>query len=240
MTQDWDAAEGISRTASTVSVLLATTGRPDMAETCVRSLLATTRQHDIELVVAVDADPQTVLRLEAIPARERFRLVVDYREDYRGCSRAWNDALAASTGDPVVLAADDLVFQPGWLGAAKRDMAMFDGGWGFIGFNDGHFNHELSTHYMVSRKLIKEAFGGVIAWEHYEHSFNDCEANERAKRAGRYRWCADAHVAHTHWLFGGRQQDPTDTKNLGGHPASEQTYARRLAAGFPNDYEPVI
>jgi len=236
----WDAAECISRTLSTTSILLATTGRPEMAETCVRSILATTREHDIELVVAVDADPETAMKLESLQGRDRFRLVVDYRDHYRGCSRAWNDALALSTGDHVVLAADDLVFQPGWLDAAKRDLASFPDGWGFVGFNDGHFNGDLSTHYMVSKRLIREAFGGVIAWEHYEHSFNDCEANERAKRAGRYKWCEQAHVAHTHWLFGGRQQDTTDTKNLGGHPASEQKYAERLAAGFPNDFEPVI
>jgi hypothetical protein len=93
---------------------------------------------------------------------------------------------------------------------------------------------------MVSRRLIREAFGGVIAWEHYEHSFHDVEANERARRAGRYAWCADAHVKHTHWLFGDRPQDPTDTRNLGGHPASAQQFAQRQAAGFPNDFPPVI
>lgn len=220
-----------------ISVLLATTGRREMAEACVRSLIATTKGHDIELVVAVDADPETV---EAIQNTGNLEVLIDYHEDYRGCSRAWNDALALSKGDPVVLAADDLEFQSGWLDAALQQLSQFDGGWGFVGFNDGHFGPDLSTHYLVSRRLIKEAFGGVIAWECYEHSFNDCEANERAKRAGRYAWCAEAHVAHTHWLFGSRSQDTTDTRNLGGHPASQATFLARQAAGFPNDYDGVI
>jgi hypothetical protein len=119
-------------------------------------------------------------------------------------------------------------------------MSEHEDGWGFVGFNDGHYDAGLSTHYMVSRRLIVEAFGGVIAWECYRHSFNDCEANERAKRAGRYAWCSAAHVEHAHWLFGGRGQDETDTRALAHHPVSERLYAARMAAGFPNDYEPVI
>jgi GT2 family glycosyltransferase len=158
----------------------------------------------------------------------------------RGCSRAWNDALAASTGDPVVLAADDLVFQPGWLDAALEEMERFDGGWGLVGFNDGHFGEELSTHYMVSKRLIREHFGGVIAWECYHHSFNDREANERAKRAGRYVWCRDARVHHSHWLFGDRLQDATDLRHLPRHPESEATFSARMAAGFPNNFDPAI
>jgi hypothetical protein len=229
---DWQAAEGISMTRP-VSVLLATTGRPVEAERCVRELRASTRQV-IEIVAAVDHDPDTHKRL--LPLVD----TMVYSDEYRGCARAWNDALAISTGDPVVLAADDLVFQQGWLEAALAQLAQFEDGWGFVGFNDGHMGAELSTHYMVSRRMIVEAFGGVIAWECYLHSFNDCEANERAKRIGRYAWCEQAHVQHTHWLFGGRAQDTTDTKNLVHHPASEQTYARRAAAGFPDDYEPVI
>jgi len=225
-----------------ISVLLATTGRPDMAETCVRSLIATTGGHEIELVVAVDADTETSVRLTelAFSRHDGFRMLIDGKPDMQGCSRAWNRALKLSTGDPVVLAADDLVFQPGWLDAALAEMAEFPDGWGFVGFNDGHHGPDLSTHYMVSKRLIREEFGGVIAWEHYHHSFNDCEANERAKRAGRYRWCQQAHVHHTHWIFGGRPQDRTDRRHLPRHPESEETYARRLAAGFPNDFKPVI
>jgi hypothetical protein len=216
-----------------VSILLATTGRPVEAERCVREVRASTPQA-LEIVAAVDACEETRKRL--LPLVD----TLDYREGYRGCSRAWNDALAASTGDPVVLAADDLVFTAGWLEAALNQLAEFPDGYGFVGFNDGHMRDELSTHYLVSRRLIVEAFGGVIAWEAYKHSFNDVEANERARRAGRYAWCEDARVAHTHWLFGDRSADGTDARNLPEHPASEQAFNARRAAGFPDDYEAVI
>jgi GT2 family glycosyltransferase len=223
-----------------ISVLLATTGRPEQVRALIENLRATTKGHDVELVAAVDADEETrAVILDTLPS-VGFRIALDYSTEYRGCSRAWNDALSRSTGDPVVLAADDLEFGQGWLDAALTQLQAFEGGWGFVGFNDGHYGEELSTHYLVSRRLIVEAFGGVIAWEAYTHSFNDREANDRARRAGRYTWAEAAHVHHRHWLFGERTQDATDTRPLEHHPASARAYEQRAAAGFPNDYEAVI
>jgi hypothetical protein len=230
---DWAAAEGISM-ATPVSVLLATTGRPDMAEQSVHAIRSSTVGHWVEIVAAVDADPETHTRL--LPLVDTML----YSDTYRGCSRAWNDALAACTGDPVVLAADDLDWQPGWLDHALNALEEFPDGWGFVGLNDGYWGQELSTHYLMSRRLIVEVFGGVVAWECYTHSFQDREANARAQAAGRYAWCEQARVYHRHWLWGDRPQDETDTRNLGGHPDSERNFALRAAAGFPNDYDPVI
>lgn len=217
-----------------ISVLLPTTGRPDMAERCVRNLRDTATGYDLEIVCAVDADPES---------RDRLEPLVDtllYSESYRGCSRAWNDCLAASSGDPVVFAADDLEWHPGWLAAALETLDDFSDGWGLVGFNDGHWGAELSTHYLMSRRFIMEVLDGVIAWDFYKHSFNDLEVNERAKRAGRYAWCEDAHVTHRHWLFGDRPQDATDVRTLGEHANSERIYYERAAAGFPNTDTPVI
>lgn len=223
-----------------ISVLLATTGRPDMAEAFTQSLVDTTRGHEVELVAAVDADEETPRRVVNAERHEGFSVVMDYRDEHRGSSQAWNDALARSHGDPVVLAADDLEWQPGWLDAALERLSEFPDGWGFVGFNDGHWGAELSTHYMMSRRFVVEVLGGVIAWPCYRHSFNDREANARAIAADRYAWCEGARVSHVHWLFGDRPRDPTDTRLLGEHPASERTFHARQAAGFPNDYEPVI
>jgi hypothetical protein len=102
-------------------------------------------------------------------------------------------------------------------GSGPQTLSAFPDGWGFVGFNDGHWGEELSTHYLMSRRFIVEHFGGVIAWDCYRHSFNDREANERARRAGRYAWCEDAHVLHRHWIFGDRPQDATDARLLGEH-----------------------
>jgi glycosyltransferase involved in cell wall biosynthesis len=217
-----------------ISVLLATMGRPEMAEATVRSIWETVVPEDVEIAVAVDGPVEDAERLSALGC------YVSHQVEPRGSSRAWNDALSFAHGDPIVLAADDLEFEPGWLDAALETLAQFEDGWGLVGFNDGHWGPELSTHYLMSRRFIVEVLGGVVAWDCYRHSFNDREANARAVAAGRYAWCENARVYHRHWLFGDRPQDETDTRLLGDHPESQRKFDERQAAGFPNDYEAVI
>jgi glycosyltransferase involved in cell wall biosynthesis len=212
-----------------ISVLLPTTGRPEMATNCVRSLRDTTKGWDLEVCAAVDADPDSRDRLKAMGCR------VDYSDTLRG-NCAWNAALAIAEGDPIVFAADDLVWQDGWLDRAMEAHAEHPDS--LIGFNDGHWGAELSTHYLMPRRFIVEVLGGVVAWE-YPHSFNDLETNERAKAAGRYHWCEEARVYHAHWLFGDRPKDDTDTRNLGGHAEAQRMFNERKAAGWP-DTDPVI
>ena len=201
-----------------------------MAVACVRLLRETAAPHQLEVCAAVDADEESrdALRVEGC--------VVNYSDAYRGNS-AWNAALADAQGDLIVFAADDLVWQAGWLDAALEAHSHHPDS--LIGFNDGHWGAELSTHYLMPRAFIVEVLGGRVAWD-YPHSFNDLETNERAKRAGRYFWCEEARVYHSHWLFGDRAKDETDTRNLGGHGAAEQMYRERAAAGFPDDHPPVI
>lgn len=213
------------------SVLIPTTGRPDRAEACVRNLRDTA---DVEIIAAVDADPESARRLA--PLVDKL-LVASH---YRGCSQAWNDCLAEATGDPIVFAADDLVWKEGWLEAALAKLEEFDDGWGLVGFNDGHWGEELSTHYLMSRRFIVEVLGGVIAWPEYKHSFNDLEVCGRAREAHRYAWCEEAHVRHEHWLFGDRPQDDTDTRRLPDHPTDQAHFDRRKAEGWPPPAKPVL
>lgn len=213
-----------------ISVLLPTTGRPDRAEACIRNLRDTAP--DVEIVCAVDCDPESATRLA--PLVDKL-LVANF---YRG-NAVWNDCLREATGELIVFAADDLKWHDGWLEAALA--AHEEHPESLIGFNDGHWGEELSTHYLMPRNFICEVLGGVVAWAHYKHSFNDAEVNDRARAADRYFWCKEARVTHEHWLFGGRERDETDTRNLPGHAESERIYNERKAAGFPNEgIEPVI
>jgi hypothetical protein len=189
----------------------------------------------LEIVAAVDRDPKTACLLAPLVD------TLCVAPFYRGCSRAWNDALREATADKIVLAADDLSWGDGWAEAALQGLSELPDGWGMVGFNDGNGTEtDFATHYLVSRRFLIEHTGGVIAWECYRHSFNDVEMTERAKRAGRYVWAEDAKVPHAHWLYGGRSQDETDTRNLGAHAESERAYKERAAAGFPDDYPPII
>jgi GT2 family glycosyltransferase len=217
-----------------------------MAAECVKGIFETTEGHDPEVIVAVD-DPvpvggETVTAiLNAVPDADERRIHFSQCSEPQGCSAAWNRALAAAQGDPIVFAADDLRWEQGWLDNALNRLSEFDEGWGLVGFNDGHWGEELSTHYLMSRRFIVEVLGGVVAWGFYGHSFNDAEVNERARRAGRYAWCEEARVYHSHWLFGDREKDATDTRTLCDHGEAERIFKQRQAEGFPNDgIEPVI
>lgn len=215
-----------------VSVLLPTTGRPDRAESCVKRLLETTQGYDVQVVAAVDADGESAIRLNELGCQ------VDYSDELRGCSAAWNAALRWATGDNIVFAADDLEWGEGWL---DQSLAVLEGNPGcMVGFNDGHWGEELSTHYLLPRSFIVEVLGGVVAWPVYKHSFNDLETCARARNAGRYSWCEDAHVYHSHWLFGDRAKDETDLRRLPLHAEDERIFKERQALGFPNDIDPVI
>lgn len=218
-----------------VSVLFPTTGRPEMAERCLFQLRETTAGRRVEVIAKVDCDPETAVRIAPLCDK----LVV--ATEYQGCSRGWNDCLRESKGEQIVFAADDLVWGPGWLEAAQAKLAELPDGWGMVGFNDGHWNgDELATHYLMSRRFVIEVLGGVVAWDFYEHSFNDVEVNDRAKAAGRYVWAPEALVRHEHWTYGDRPQDATDSRTLARHGVAEAKYRERQAAGFPTDYEAVI
>lgn len=207
-------------------------GRPEMVQRCLENLRATTADHDVQIIVAA-ADTDSAALKDA-------NLVL-WEQEPQGCSAAWNRCLKWANGDPIVFAADDLEWGEGWLDAALAKLAEFDEGWGLVGFNDGHWGSELSTHYLMSRRFIVEVLGGVVAWDFYRHSFNDAEVNDRARAAGRYAWAEDARVYHRHWIFGDREQDDTDRKTLGDHAASERIYKERKAAGFPNEgIEPIL
>lgn len=215
-----------------VSVLLPSTGRPQALRACLEGLRETTSGHDVEVVVAVDADP------DSRAVADELADTVLYSESYRGTARAWNDCLRACTGDLVVWVGDDTEWASGWLQAALACESEHPDH--LIGLNDGHTPHDRATHFLMSRRFIVEVLGGVVAWPEYVHSFHDAEMCERAKAAGRFVFCPDALVKHVHWLFGDRPMDATDQLNLSGHPGSEQAYLRRSSAGFPNDYEPII
>ena len=218
-----------------ISVLLPTMNRVERCLATLRSLQATVDEAEVCLVV--DCDP-TILKRAVDEIDLAF--VTNWRPEPRTNVAAWNTALQMASHDLVVFAADDLEFRPGWLEAARHEMARFDDGWGMVGFNDGHLGTELSTHYLLHRRFICQVLGGRVAWPCYPHSFNDLETNDRAKRAGRYRWAEHAHVYHHHWLFGDRPQDTTDVLTLGDHSVAEARYRERAAQGFPDDWPPVI
>lgn len=115
---------------------------------------------------------------------------------------------AATISPLVLLAADDLRFQPGWLEAVEKIADEYDVG--VIGTNDDA-NPTVkagrhSTHPVVRRCYIDKYGGsvgepGIVYHGGYDHNWVDCELVETAKARGCYAHAHDAVVSHRHPLF---------------------------------------
>lgn len=212
-----------------ISVILPTMGRPERARACVERVLATTDGYELQVIVAVDDDRQTLEIMQVLG------VTISYCIERRGKSQAWNDGLALARGDYIVSLADDVQVEPGWL---REALVVMPEGGGLVGFNDTHTRKP--THWIASRNWIIEGMGGVMAWPCYLTSHNDVETHERAVRAGRYAWAEKAIARHDHPIFDGREWDDTDRVSQAHWQESRDAFLRRAALDFPNDYEPVL
>ncbi len=120
---------GAAGTAPSVSVVVATCGRPAQAQRCLAALLASDYP-DFEVVV-VDNDPGKVDNDRGkgaaatvvgphLAGDARLRYLVEPR---RGASRARNAGIDVARGDIVAFTDDDVVVDPGWLAALGRTFA---------------------------------------------------------------------------------------------------------------------
>jgi glycosyltransferase involved in cell wall biosynthesis len=213
--------------------LLATLNRPERLTKTLRSLADTAPA--LPVMVATDPDDEAAREI----ARIFGAACCQTDEPRRGPAYAWNTALAhAPDFDAYVLAADDLIFLPGWYEAALKELSVL-GGSGLVGFNDGRKRPELpATHYLMTRDFITRYNGGVMCCPRYRTWGVDVEAVERARRAGCYAYAKDAKVTHEWTAF----SDPDETY-LQARPyyaADKRTLALRQIAGWPDDFEPVL
>lgn len=230
-----------------VSVCLPTTGRAAAAVNCVARCLDTAPHWLLEFCCAVDVDRASVDALRKLFEAWQYPNLqgwsIPFCDHYQGQPAAWNASLAASLGEYVVFAADDLWWGEGWLDAAMRCMATLPAGGGLVGFNDLHRTNAMrreSTHYLASRRFVVEHLHGCIGFPHYRGACNDSEACARARRAGLYVPCYDAVVEHRHYNHGLRAMDATDQMWHASKRKDLREFARRAQVGFPNDFEPAI
>lgn len=130
-----------------------------------------------------------------------------------------------TTEQLVLLAADDLIFHPGWLEAVERIADEYD--CGVIGTNDQAnplVKRGLHSTHPVVRRCYIDTHGGVVGepgivyHQGYDHQWVDCELVETAKARGCYAHAHDAIVEHRHPLY--------DRK-----VASDATYKKGQAKG---------
>ncbi len=191
-------------------------GRPQNAAPLVDSLLASTNQAILTFVISEsDMDErracgETIADFITVPWQPG-------PGDYARKIQAGYDW----TDEPLILlAADDLRFQPGWLEAVERIADEYDVG--VIGTND-NANPSVkagrhSTHPVVRRCYIDRYGGSVgepgqVYHQGYDHNWVDCELVETAKARGCYAHAHDALVTHHHPLYDHRvKRDATYAK----------------------------
>ena len=144
----------------------------------------------------------------------------------RGSGHAWNLALAIEPNfDAYILGADDCYYLPGWYDAMLKCISD-NGGSGLFGLNDGTG----TQHFLMTKDFIIEHNGGVMVTPHYRGWFQDAEACGRAKLAGKYFFAIDAHIVHD-WHGSATNHYANE---------GERLFKARQAAGFPNDFPPVL
>lgn len=219
------------------AILLPSLNRPEQVARCVDTLRSTTDWRDVDIKVMIDlSDKASERALDGMP----IELV--FTTNKKGSIAAWNEMLGLFNNyHAYVAAADDLIFRQGWYAAAMKALDKL-GGDGFVGFNDLHYdgNKDWSTHWLATRDFLIDHNGGVIYAPHYGSWWCDPEVCERARRAGKYIWAEDAIVEHLHADYGKAKYDKTYTDANHYHPLDTETYKRRQAAGFPDDFPPVL
>lgn len=210
-----------------------------MLREMLRSLVETTKGHDIEIVSVVDVDEESEKILQLFDAE-----VVDFSPTMRGALWSWNRALQLSSGDILVPAGDDQVFAPGWLDCALESHQTRLRGYGVVGMNDLAYNGnaQVATMFIFDRKYCKEQMGGIFAPPMYHYYCIDSEWNEKAKILDRFYWDERSVVEHLHSAHGKRSIDRHDQFKMdsGWMELDNRTFELRKKNGFPITWESII
>lgn len=219
------------------SIIIPARDRPTALMFTLESLWSSTRGLDLETIVVIDNDPRLFDLLEK---ESRITQLV-YNDERLGSIASWNKGLALATGDILTPGADDIFFEPNWLAYALEAHQNELDGYGVIGVNGRvHPIEVLSGGYLFDRQFCKDHLGGVMFCPHYRGLFADKEIDIRAKSTGHWRSCPQAVTKHMHSCEGRRPYDKNDKYRDSYWKKDEAVFNRRLAAGFPDDYEPVI
>lgn len=222
-----------------IGVLLPSAYRPHHLARCLTSLLSGERALDLRIVVSlIDDDEESAPLLTEIPCNVVLRSAKEYQ---RGAVYGWNKCLSyAPDCDVYVLAADDLVFQPGWIDFALIELDAL-GGHGLIGLNDMSSDGNLyAAHWLADRQFLIEHNGGVMYPPLYRSWWADREVSDIAQMAQCYRWARLALVEHFNYTFDKSPLDRTYRDAMANYDHDRELYHRRKADEFPKTWEPIL
>lgn len=221
-----------------ISVIVPTCHRPEMFRSMLKSLEATTKGYDVEILAVIDEDT------ESLNIAELYGAIVNYSTVKRGALYGWNLALAMSTGEYIVPCGDDQLFYPNWLDYALESHKEKLDNYGVVGMNDLAYdgNAQLATMFIFDREFCRNIMGGIFAPPMYNYYCIDSEWNAKAKGYSRFYWDSRSIVEHLHSSHGKRPIDGLDKEKMdaGWMEIDNATLEDRKSRGFPIEWESLI
>lgn len=216
-------------------------GRPTLLRQTLTRLFESTKGINLQAVVLIDGDKESYSVCVQLGLTYP-NITISYSDTRRGAIPCWNYGTRIAQSDMFFHMGDDLDFVDGWLDIALEAHRTKLGGYGLVGVNDSMHdgNTTVATHALFDKKFAVDFLGGVMATPVYAYYNVDKEFTERARRAGRYYWCKEAVVKHLHPANNGRPVDETDRSHMDFWTQDLELYEKRQAAGFPNNFPPVL
>lgn len=107
--------------------------------------------------------------------------------------------------DWVVFLGDDTLLEANCIDNALN-LAVKYNLW-LVGFNDGH--GQKATHWIANKRLLDRLENREFFFTGYIHNFCDDELRIITESLGKYAWCEDAKIIHSHPAFGTVPMDDT-------------------------------
>lgn len=218
-----------------ISIVVPTFCRPVQVRDYTAQLIRTVERFDTEIIVVAEVNENALSLVKELPVKTFFHA------DWRGSMANWNLGAGMTTGDVLVLGADDLWWMDNWLDNALGQMEM--SGTCYCGLNDllnsTHWDCD-PTHWVITRQGCIDHCGGCLMPPVYRMTYGDNEIAARVRRAGEYAWCKAAMVEHRHVISGKAKLD-RGYMNIQRYLADDRDlFEERKARGFPDDFPPVV
>jgi hypothetical protein len=221
-----------------IAIQIPVLNRPHRAAEVVASIFRST---EVEVEVLFICSPGDTAEIAAVQATGEDYMVVPWECGPGDFARKHNLAFQHTTAPFVLLAADDLDFQPGWDHAILKCHSVLQRG--VIGTQDDANplvkRGKHSTHPVVTRSYIDEVGGtwhdgpGIILHEGYLHQWVDTELCNAAMERDEWSFTHLAVIRHLHPMYphrgiGRTAMDDTYRKALGGASHDSMLYRERV------------
>lgn len=216
-----------------LTAILPTKGRGEQAVRCINRFLETTEGLDTEILIMAYPDASNE---EFMPKMPKCVSIHWLDNPLMEC---YNIGASLAKGNFLFDFDDDAWFQDGWLHKVYKTFDSIPNQHGYVKIQSDNSCY-WAERAIGNRQFYIDVLGGVLSIPHYFSQWNDVEKSERAMAASLF-FESDAYIEHRTWVYGKAQMDETYQNGSRKYADIDgATFKLRKAAGYPNDYEPII